>query len=384
MISKRVKKIRKSIFYEYNNLVKKREKSGIKFYKLNMGQPDFDTSKLYFEALSTYKTKVNSYGDPSGLSSLRKSVSKYYNKLQDKNRLDENNIVVTQGASDAIIKLLYCICDSNDEIIIVEPYFADYGLYCDMLNIKIKSISYKDLNNDKLEEKITKKTKAILFANPNNPDGEIINKKNIKSIIAIAKKHNLIVISDEVYSGLTYTNEYITLTNYLCNNLVVVDSASKKLNLCGSRIGYIISKNKELNEQLTMLNDCRISISNVEQFAVGNMLEKSDKIISKEKEIYNSRVNIVTNKLNGTKIKYVMPKGGLTMLLELPFDTKKYIEWLITKYEKNKKSLLVVPGDNFYSSKEGHNKIRICLTINNKDLEEAMDLLIDSCNKYKE
>lgn len=382
MLSNRIKGIRKSIFYEYHNLVEEREKSGIKFYKLNMGQPDFDTSKIYFESLSSFRPKTNSYSEPAGLNSLRKSVSEYYNKNYNKN-LDENNIVVTQGASDAVIKLLYCICDSDDEIILIEPFFADYGLYCDILNIKIKTINYNDIKNNNIESVITKKTKAILFANPNNPDGRIMDEDSINNIITTAKKHNLMIISDEVYSGLIYNDEYISLSNYLSNNVVVVDSASKKLNLCGSRIGYIISNNKELIEQLTMFNDCRISISNVEQYAVSNMLKEADKIIEKEKEIYKSRMDLVIKKLKGTKIKYDIPSGGITMLLELPFNTKKYIEWLIKEYEKDKKTILVVPGDSFYASKEGKNKIRICLTSNIKDLEEAIDLLIDSCNKYR-
>lgn len=384
MISKRSQNLKSSIFSKYMDLIRKREKEGIQFYKLNMGQPDFETNMLYFKSLSDFYAKTNSYSEPSGLSLLKESVCKFYNNLYRNITFIKEDIIITQGASDAIIKLLYSICDCNDEIIVLEPFFADYKLYCDMLNIQMKAISWDDVDDCIFKKKITNRTKAILFANPNNPDGAIVDQKFAYKLLELAEKYNLTIISDEVYSGLIYSDKYVSFIPYLRKNVVVVDSSSKKLNLCGSRIGYIISKNEELNKRLITLNDCRISISNAEQFAVANVLENASEIIEQSRNIYEKRINVIKEKLKDTKIKYTTPYGGLMMLLELPFATDKYVEWLINKYNNNNYSLLVTQASEFYISNIGKNRIRICVTIDDDKIEKIMNLLIESCDKYME
>lgn len=382
MLSIRSKMLSQSIFSKYDDRIHARMKNGIKYYKLNTGQPKFDTDKLYFEELSNLKLKVNAYSNPSGIDNLKEAVCKYYRNYKN---ISLNNVVITQGASDAIIKLLYSVCDVGDEVLIAEPFFTDYILYCKLLNIKAKFIKYSDMNYDNLKNKITAKTKAILFSNPNNPDGSIITIDNVKSLLAIAKEKNLLIISDEVYSGLVYTNDYISFANYLSKNVVVVDSASKKLNLCGSRIGYIILKNESLRNRIVIMNDYRISISNAEQYAVAKMLNNADTLIKKYTYEYQKRINIVKETLKKTSIKYIIPNGGMTMILIFPFkNTNKYAQWLINEYSNNNKSLLLVSGNYFYSTLHGNNKARICLTLSEEELKEALNLLIDSCNKYME
>ena len=384
MFSNRINNMKQTIFSRYTELISLREQKGISFYKLNMGQPDFETNSIYFESLSNYNTKTNKYGEPSGSNDLKMSVARNYNKLFNKSILTSGDIVITQGASDAIIKLLYTICDYNDEIIVLEPFFSDYKIYCDMLNIKIKSINWTDLNSNFFEKNINNKTRGILFSNPNNPDGKIMTKQIAKQIYDISKKHKLFIISDEVYSGLIYDEKYFSFINYLDENIVVVDSASKKLNLCGSRIGYIISKNKLLNNKIIMLNDCRISISNVEQYAVAKTLDKLEEIIEQSKNEYKNRIDFIQKKLDKTNIKCIYPHGGLTMLLEFPFETEKYVKWLIETYERDNCSIIVTPANDFYISNIGNNKIRICVTIDEEKLEDCINLLIESCEIYME
>ena len=385
MFSKRVKRINTTPIMKYNNILSYREKEGIKFYKLNIGQPDFNTDKIYYDELAKFNVPINSYCNPGGIEILKNSVCNYYNKKFNQN-LNLSNVVITQGASDAIIKILYSICDCKDEILILEPFFADYKLYCNLLGINFKTIKYNDIDYNELNKKISFKTKAILFANPNNPDGSVLSLEDIEKIINVAKKNNLFIISDEVYSGLVYTSNYISLTNY-CNNknIIIVDSASKKLNLCGSRIGYIITKNDNLNNKIIALNDCRISISYAEQYAVSKVLDNSDNIINNSKEIYEKRINKIISKLKSTDIKYIIPKGGISMVLTMPFNnTEEYVKWLITKYENDGKSILIVSCKDFYTKNRGNNKIRLCLSLNNSDLDKALEILIDSCQKYKE
>ena len=385
MFSKRIKSIKPSAIVKYNNLVKRREKQGTIFLKANIGQPDFKTNKQYFKSLKKInKNLTNGYSMPNGIEELRYAVSTYYNNVQNNIVFNSKDIVVTQGASDAIIKILYTICDCDDEVIVLEPFFSDYKIYADILGIKLISIKYNNFSAEDLNGVFSKKTKAILFANPNNPDGAIITNNSIHILINFAKKHNLYIISDEVYSGLVYDKEFISLSSFKYRNIIIVDSASKKLNLCGSRIGYIISKNIKLLDSITILNDSKISISNVEQIAVVNMLLNSKKIIAESKKIYKKRLDILCELLKKYNIKYILPKGGISMLIELPIkDCENYVCWLINKYEFDGESLLVTPAKDFYLSNHGFNKIRLTLTISNNNLEKAVKMLDDSIKKYR-
>lgn len=383
MFSNRINNIKESSIVKYNNLVIQKEKEGIHFYKLNIGQPDILTDIIYFEELRKYKQCINSYSDPKGLIELRKVVSSYYNKKIKRNKYNHNDIVITQGASDAIIKILLTLCDSGDEIIVLEPFFSDYKLYCSLLDINIKSIKYENVNYSDIQKCISNKTKAILFANPNNPDGNILKNDDIEIILSIAKENNLFVISDEVYNEILFTNDFISLSNYDSENIIVVDSASKKLNCCGSRIGFVISKNDKLISKIVVINDIKISLSNIEQKCVAALLLNYKKITKNSISIFKRRLEILKKELDKHNIKFIIPKGGMSILLELPIkNSDDYAHWLINNYNKNGESLVVTSAKDFYISDDGNNKIRITLTIDEDNLNKVVYILVDSLKKY--
>ena len=382
MFSNRINRIRQSSIMKYNDIVEQREKNGIFFYKANIGQPNFASDDVLFESLKKYNRRINDYSSPRGTLELRKKYADHINRKISINKYVSNNVVITQGASDALIKLLFSICDEKDEIIVLEPFFSDYKIYCDMLGINIIPAPYKETN---FEKYITPKTKAILFSNPNNPDGSIINKKQIYSLLKIAEQKNIYIISDEVYNEIIYSHEFITLLKYNSDKLIIIDSASKKLNACGSRIGFVISTNLEILSKITILNDSKISISNIEQYVISSLLTK-DKIISKTNiKSYKKRIKLINNILKNTSIKYTLPQGGITLLLELPIkDTERYVEWLVNKYNNNGYSILITPANDFYMSNEGRNKIRFSLVIDEDEIKKVIYLLIDSLKVYKE
>ena len=384
MFSNRVNSIKLSSIVKYNDIVKEREKEGIYFYKANIGSPNIDIDDIYFKALSNYQDKKNEYSSPRGLSILRQEVSNYYNKKINREKYNKEDIIVTQGASDGIIKTLFSICDKNDEIIVIEPFFSDYKIYCDLAEIQMKTITEREINYESIKKIINKKTKAILFANPNNPDGNILTKNEIKELIKVANENNLFIISDEVYSELEYTKKYITLSNYDLNNIIVIDSASKKLNACGSRIGFVVSKNKELIEKIRLINDSKISISNVEQLAVSSLFSRCEEITKSNITIYKKRLTKMKKCLDKYNIKYINPKGGICLIIELPIkDSEDFTLWLASKYQKDNKSLLMTSGKDFYNSKEGNNKMRLCLSQNVEEIENIVKLLCDALNEYK-
>ena len=385
MFSRRINNIKSSFIVKYNALVKKREKQGIVFIRANIGQPNFKTDNKYFQSLSSINKNItNGYSFPEGLDKLRFAVGEYYNNIQKKIKFNKKNVIVTQGASDAIIKVLYALCDKNDEVIVLEPFFSDYKIYADILEIKLVSIPYKDISLKNLNEVFSTKTRAILFANPNNPDGAILTKKDINLLIEFSKNNKLFIISDEVYSGFIYNFEFNTLAEYDYENIAIIDSASKKLNSCGSRIGYVISKNLELLKRVTILNDSKISISNAEQIAVSEMLQISNLIITKSCKIYKTKLDKICKLLNKYKIKYIIPKGGISILIELPIkDCEKYVYWLVNEFEFNGKSILVTPAKEFYLSNNGANKIRLSLTIKEKEIEELVKIIALSICQYE-
>ncbi|MGM9849311.1 MAG: aminotransferase class I/II-fold pyridoxal phosphate-dependent enzyme [Bacilli bacterium] len=382
MLSDRINRIRQSSITKYNDIVEQREKNGISFYKANIGQPNFASDDILFQSLKKYNKIINDYSAPKGTLELRRKYADYINKKTATDKYTSDNIIITQGASDALIKLLFIICDEKDEIIVLEPFFSDYKIYCDILGINITSVPYKEAN---FEKYITDKTKAILFSNPNNPDGSIINKKQISSLLKIAEQKNIYIISDEVYNEIIYSDKFITLLKYSSEKLIIIDSASKKLNACGSRIGFVISTNLEILSKMTILNDSKISISNIEQYVISSLLTKYKTISKSNIKSYTRRIKLINNILKDTSIKYSLPKGGITLLLELPIkDADHYARWLANEYSNDGYSILVTPANDFYISNEGRNKIRFSLVIDEDEIEKVIYLLLDSLKVYKE
>lgn len=313
---------------------------------------------------------------------LRNTYADYYNNKIKKIKFNNKDIQITLGASDAIISSLMTIClNKNNKIMIIEPFFSDYKLYCKMLKIKYTSMHIKELMNKKIKN--IKKCKAILFSNPNNPSGYVFNKEEIENIIRLAKKYGLYIISDEVYSEIIFDN-FISFAEYDYEKIIIVDSVSKKLNNCGARIGCIITKDGDFISNLAKIYDSRISISNTEQVAVCNMFNNMHEIFRKNIFIYSNRRNEVLNFLESQNIiEYEIPKGGVFFVLTLPVeDSEVFANWLLNKYRKDNETLAILPANDFYSKER--NRIRLPITNDSNYIIHGLNILIDALKKYRE
>lgn len=324
---------------------------------------------------------MNGYTDYRGGECLRNTYAKYYNNKIKKTKFDIEDIQITLGASDAIMSCLMTIClNKNDKVLLIEPFFSDYKLYCKMLNIKYTSIHIKDIINKKVKN--MKKCKAILFSNPNNPSGYVFNKEEIENIIRLAKKYGLYIISDEVYSEIIY-DSFISFAEYDYEKIIIVDSVSKKFNNCGARIGCIITKNSKLINNLAKIYDSRISISNTEQLAVCNMFNNMNEIFKENIFIYTKRRDAVLNFLERQNIiEYEIPKGGVFFVLTLPVeDSEVFANWLLNKYRKDNETLAILPANDFYNGEK--NKIRLPMTNDSNYIIYGLNILIDALKKYR-
>ena len=286
------------------------------------------------------------------------------------------------GASDAIISSLMSICQNkNDKILLIEPFFSDYKLYCEILNINYISIGINDIMNKRI--KGIKRCKAILFSNPNNPSGYVFNEIEMQSIIALANRYGLYIISDEVYSEITY-DSFISFAKYDYKKIIIVDSVSKKFNNCGARIGCIITKDSNFINNLATIYDSRISISNTEQIAVYSMFNSMRQIFKKNMLIYCDRRKEVLDFLERQNmIEYEVPRGGIFFILTLPLkNSELFAKWLLNKYRKNNETLAILPANDFYNSEE--NKIRLPLTNNSKYIVHGLKVLIEALKEYRE
>ena len=378
-MSKNIDDLSFSSLHRYYDIVEEIKEDGVYVFDLNSTGFAEKTDKSYYQALRKIKSKTNSYGDYRGLEELRIEFSKYYNEKNNINKYNKNDIQITLGASDAIISLLMAICNLGDTILVLEPFFCDYRNYCEMLDLNIAYITLDDL---KKEIKIPQNCKAILFSNPNNPSGNILNKKEMEDIINIAIKNDLYIISDEVYSELVYDN-FISFSTFEYEKIIVVDSVSKKFNNGGARIGAIITKNEKILNDMAKIYDSRISISNTEQTAIANMFRNKKRILDNNLKVYNKKVKIIENFLKKqNEIEYEIPKGGVFFLLTLPgIDTDLLAEWLLKKFRKNNKTVLILPASAFYYNDK--DKIRLSITKHINYILEALELLVEVIKEYK-
>ena len=377
-------KMKKSYINQYDKLISEVEqKEKIKIYKLNIGQPDIKTDKSYFYGLRKFVNKINKYGECKGEKKLRIEFSNYYNERLNWNKYNEDNIQITLGASDAIINVLSIICNKGDYIFVLEPFFSDYKMYCNILGVNIIGINIKDLVEEKINNKYN--CKAILFSHPNNPDGHILSKKERQKILEFAINNNLYIISDEVYNEIVFNDNFISMSVYNYNKIIIIDSISKKFSNCGARIGALITENEKILENIVKIYDARIAISNAEQYAIINMFQRRKRIIKKILKIYRKRKQKIEEYLkNQSIIKYQKPDGGTFFLLDLPIqNAEKFAEWVLKTYRNNNKTVCVLPANDFYKKSKKNNQIRLTITNNSKYTIEALKLLEEAIFKYK-
>ena len=368
------------------------KKDGKKVYHLNIGQPDIETPQVALDAVKNFSKQVVEYSHSAGFESYRKGLASYYQSLDI--NISYNELMITTGGSEALLFALNSCLDSGDEVIIPEPFYANYNGFSASAGIKVKPIS-TSINNgfalppiEEFEKLITNKTKAILICNPGNPTGYLYSLEELETLRDLVKKHDLFLFADEVYREFAYDgNSHISVLNLdgLEDNAVVIDSTSKRYSMCGIRVGCIVSKNKDVINTALKFAQARLSPPTFGQVAGEAALSTPKSYFDDVISEYVSRRDLLVDGLN--QIPGVLcpkPKGAFYAIAELPVDNaEKFAQWLLEEFDYNNETLMVAPAAGFYSTDgEGYNQVRIAYVLNLDSLKKAIKCLEEALKLY--
>ncbi len=361
------------------------KKQGRKIFHVNIGQPDIKTPEIALEAIRNIDIDIVAYSHSAGIPSLRKKLSDYYSK-HDIN-ISEDDIIVTTGGSEALIFTMNSITDPGDEIIVPEPFYANYYSFSTQSTVTVVPVISK-IEDDfalppisEFEKLITNKTKAILICNPGNPTGYLYSKEEIKQLTALAVKYDLFLISDEVYREFVYDDSIhysILQEESLKDYAIVVDSFSKRYSMCGARMGCMVSRNTSVIKTAMKFAQARLSPPTFAQIASEAALDVDEKYYQEVIEEYKSRRDTLVEGLQKIpNIKFSIPRGAFYCIIELPVENSEdFAIWMLENFEDNNETIMVAPADGFYSSiSAGRNQIRMAYVLNKKDLKRTTEIL---------
>ncbi len=392
-IYKRAEETQFSPIRKFVPLLQKVKKRGIKVFELHIGQPDLPTPKEILRKIKSFKGKILAYAPSTGIPEVKDAWQKYY-KSSGIN-FDVSEIIVTTGGSEAVLFAFATICNPGEEIIVFEPFYTNYNGYASVAGIKLVPLrtfaktGFHLSDKKEVEKKIGKKTRAILICNPNNPTGTVYKKEELEMIADLVKKHNLFILSDEVYREFVYDNEkHYSMMSFpdVQDKVILLDSISKRFSACGARIGCLASKNKKVIAGATKFAQARLSSPMIEQLAVVPLLKNSQKYTKKIIAEYKKRRDIVFEALQ--KIPGVLcqkPKGAFYITVKLPIeDSDHFAEWLLTKFSWKGKTVMVAPAAGFYATGGlGKDEIRIAFVLSSPKLREAMEVFKRGLKKYR-
>jgi len=368
------------------------KKKGLKVYHLNIGQPDIETPEVALNAIRNFDQKVVAYSHSAGILSYREKLCEYYSKFNINITPDE--IIVAAGASEAILFAMNSCLDNGDEIIIPEPFYANYNGFAINAGVNVVPI-FSDIQSGfalppiaDFEKAITPRTKAIMICNPNNPTGYLYSKEELETLRDIVKKHDLFLITDEVYREFCYDGNTQYSAMYLEGieqNVIMIDSVSKRYSACGFRIGCMVSKNKEVMATAMKFAQARLSPPTFGQVASEAAVDTPDSYFVAVQKEYLARRDIVVECINKMAGAYCPnPKGAFYVVAKLPIDNcDRFCQWLLEDYEYNGATVMLAPASGFYSTKgRGMDEVRISYVLNVDDLKASMKCLEEALKVY--
>ncbi|WP_299325789.1 pyridoxal phosphate-dependent aminotransferase [uncultured Maribacter sp.] len=369
------------------------KKRGVNVIHLNIGQPDIKTPQQALEAVKNNNINVLEYSRTEGSEAFRTKIAKYY--LKNDIPVSATDIIVTTGGSEALSFAMNTIADTDDEIIIPEPFYANYNGFATACGVTVVPVVSKIEDNfalppiEDFEKLITPRTKAILICNPGNPTGYLYSKEEIQKLAALVKKHNIYLVADEVYREFTYddkTHASILKEEGLEEHAIVIDSVSKRYSMCGARIGYLVSKNKEFIATAMKFAQARLSPPTYAQIASEAALDTPDSYFAEVKTEYVARRNILIAELEKIEgIKIARPQGAFYCIAELPIkDADHFAQWLLEDFNMDNETVMVAPAAGFYATEGlGKNQIRIAYVLDQKSLKRAVQILKEALKSYK-
>jgi len=368
------------------------KKRGVYVHHLNIGQPDIETPEIALKAIKNFPDKVIAYSHSAGILSLRKKLTEYYETVNI--HLEPEEIIVSAGASEALLFAFQSIMDPDDEVIIPEPFYANYNGFAMNAGIRVVPI-FSSIESgfalppiEEFEKNITPRTKAILVCNPNNPTGYLYSKEELEVLRDIVKKHGLFLIADEVYREFTYDGK----THYSCmyldgisENVILIDSVSKRYSACGVRIGWMASKNKKLMATALKFAQARLSPPSLGQVAAEAAVDTPKEYFVSVIKEYIARRNAVVagiNKIPGAFCPN--PEGAFYVVAKLPIDdSDRFCQWLLEDFAFENQTVMLAPASGFYSTKgKGKDEVRISYVLKVSDLEKSIHVLEEALKVY--
>ena len=365
---------------------------GINIYHLNIGQPDVQTPPAFFEAVRHFEQPVLAYAPSPGIPELIDAIQNYYDKLDM--HFDKSEIYVTAGGSEALQIALQCILDDGDEILIPEPFYPNYSTFVTLTGATIRPITttpeenYRFAIRERVEACINEHTRAILFTNPGNPTGTILTEEELRLMADIAKEHNLFIIGDEVYREFVYGGEklmsLLQLEGYE-DNVVVIDSVSKRFSACGARIGCVITRNSDLYNNAMKWCQGRLCASTIDQVASAALYTVGPEYFAAVRDEYKKRRDTLCRKLGEIPgVVFDVPGGAFYVMAALPVDdADKFQQWLLEEFSDNGETVMMAPGGSMYATPgKGKNEVRMAYVLESDKLERAMEILKKAIEAY--
>ncbi len=373
----------------YANKAKER---GIGVYHLNIGDPDVPTPKVILKAIRGFKQRVLPYGPSEGLKELRGAISDYFGDYGID--VEPDNVFITTGGSEAIFFVLSAICDPGDEVIIPEPFYTNYNGFVNMAGVKIKPLTLSVENGfhlppkEEIKHLITDKTRAILICSPNNPTGTVYSREEIQSIIDLALEYDLWVLSDEVYREFVFDGKKHTSVlefKEAAERTVVMDSISKRFSCCGARIGFIVTRNRELWSTLLKFGQARLCPPTIEQMGAIAGFKHWNEFMPGIIDEYRLRRDVVFEEIENIDGAFTLkPEGAFYTVVKLPVDNaEEFIKWMLTEFNINGKTTMLAPASGFYATEgTGLDEARIAYVLNQDKLRDAMNILREGLKVY--
>ncbi len=366
-------------------------KKGIKVYHLNIGQPDIETPKMVLDAVRNSNFKVLEYSHSAGNESYRKKLVEYYSKVGI--TVDHQQIIVTTGGSEAILFGFMACLDPGDEVIIPEPFYANYNGFAVQAGVTVKAITSSIETGfalppfDQFERLISDKTKAIIICNPNNPTGYLYSREEMETLKQLIIKYNLFLFSDEAYREFCYEGIHTSAMHLegVDDHVILMDTISKRYSACGGRIGALVTKNRQVLEAVMKFAQARLSPPSFAQIAGEAAVDLPDNYFDTTKKEYMSRRDTIVQRLNSIPgVLCPNPGGAFYAIARLPVDdADRFCQWLLESFSYNNATVMLAPASGFYGTTGlGKNEVRVAYVLKVKDIDAAMDCLQAALKAY--
>lgn len=390
-ISTRAKQTQDSPIRKLSATAEARKAKGIKVYHLNIGQPDLPTPPVVFETIRDLKLSTLAYAPSAGLPQALEAWKSYYRTFDID--VEEKEIIVTTGGSEAIVFAMCAICDYGDDIIVFEPFYTNYNGFASIANVKLNPIPLRIQDgfhlppSEEIVRRITSRTRGILICNPSNPTGTIYSREELSRLTDIVKRHGLFLLSDEVYREFAYDTSVSSVLHFpeIAEQAVLLDSTSKRFNVCGARIGALASHNKEVVQSAFRFGMARLSVASIEQLALVPLLTSPRTYTQPIVEEFRRRRDVVYDGLVSIPgLTFYKPEGAFYVIVGLPVkDAEHFVKWLIEEFAYEGETVLLAPGPGFYASRNaGANEVRLAFMLKSDDLRKALGVLRVALEEY--